>query len=159
MGNGIVDGILDVVYVRRDRFDPKHTPAIAAEIERLNRDFTDSGTPYLLIGFGRWGSSHPTLGIPVTWSAISGARAIVEAMAPAMNVEASGGSHFFHNLSSFRVGYFTVPMSGRARIDWPWIEAQPATQELTFVRHVRLRQPLTIKIDGRSGRGVVVHGD
>lgn len=159
MGNGTVEGILDVVYVRPDRFDPKHTREIAREIETLNRDLGATRTPYLLMGFGRWGSSHPTLGIPVTWSAISGARAIVEAMTPSMNVEASGGSHFFHNLSSFRVGYFTVPLSGRSRIDWPWLEAQPAKHELTFVRHVRLGQPLTIRIDGRSRRGVVVHGD
>ena len=84
---------------------------------------------------------------------------IVEAMTTSMNVEASGGSHFFHNLSGFRVGYFTVPLSGRARIDWPWLEAQPAARELRFVRHVRLAEPLTIRIDGRSRRGVIVHGD
>jgi hypothetical protein len=159
MGNGVDESILDVVFVRPDRFDPRHSRAIAGEIETLNRELTATHTPYVLIGFGRWGSSHPTLGTPVAWSAIAGARVIVEAMAPAMNVEPSQGSHFFHNLSSLRVGYFTVPVAGRYRIDWPWLEAQPAAHELTFVRHVRLAQPLTIKIDGRSRRGVILHGD
>jgi hypothetical protein len=103
MGNGVVDSILDVVYVKPDTFEAKNTRAIAQEIERHNARLLDEGRPYLLIGFGRWGSSDPWLGIPVEWGQISGAKAIVEATLPQMNIEPSQGSHFFHNISSFHV--------------------------------------------------------
>ena len=98
MGNGTADDIQDIVFVRPDKFSPLHTPAIAEELESINRELRDQKRPFLLIGFGRWGSSHSSLGIPVDWSQISGARAIVEATLPEMNVELSQGSHFFHNL-------------------------------------------------------------
>jgi hypothetical protein len=155
MGNGVDDTIRDVVYVRPDRFGPMQTPAVAADIDAINRALVAARLPYLLIGFGRWGSSHPTLGTPVVWSQIAGARAIVEATLPAMNVEPSQGSHFFHNLSSFQVSYFTVPHHGPFRIDWDWLAAQPAVRETPLVRHVRLAEPLTIRVDGRSARGVI----
>ena len=100
MGNGVVEGIQDVVYTKPGAFDAKHTRLMAAEIEKVNRPLLGEGRPYLLIGFGRWGSSDPWLGIPVTWGMVSGAKAIVEATLPSMNVEPSQGSHFFHNLSS-----------------------------------------------------------
>ncbi len=115
MGNGMDEAIRDVVFVRPDRFEPMRTPDVARDIDAINRELVDARVPYLLIGFGRWGSSHPTLGIPVNWSQIAGARAIVEATLPSMNVEPSQGSHFFHNLSSFRVSYFTVPHTGPLR--------------------------------------------
>lgn len=156
MGSGVVDTIRDVVYVRPDRFEGRHTPAIAAQIDGINRRLMDQGRTCLLIGFGRWGSSDPWLGIPVNWSQISSARAIVETTLPGMNVDPSQGSHFFHNLSSFKVSYFTVHHEGRFRIDWDWLAQQPAENETEFVRHVRLAAPLQVKVDGRTGRGVIL---
>ncbi len=116
----------------------------------INRKLSDQHRPFLLIGFGRWGSSHPSLGIPVVWSQISGARAIVEATLPEMNVELSQGSHFFHNLSSFRTCYFMVRHDGRFAIDWDWLNRQPIVQETDLVRHVRAASALTVRVDGRS---------
>lgn len=112
--------------------------------------------PYLLIGFGRWGSSHSSLGIPVDWSQISGARAIVESTLPNMNVDLSQGSHFFHNLSSFEAAYFMLQYDGPFQIDWDWLNTQPAAHETDLIRHVRLSAPLSIRVDGRSGRGVIL---
>ncbi len=156
MGNGKSDDICDVVYVRPDVFSPEHTRAIAQQIGEMNSRLRDEGRPYLLIGFGRWGSTHPSLGIPVDWSQISGARAIVESTLSNMNVDLSQGSHFFHNLSSFEAVYFMLRHEGRFAINWPWLEQQPARAETEFVRHVRLRSPLSIRVDGRSSRGVIL---
>jgi hypothetical protein len=158
LGNGVIATIKDIVYVRPERFEARLTPAIARELEGLNQLLLDQERPYLLIGFGRWGSSDPWLGIPVQWGQISGARAVVEATLPDMDVEASQGSHFFHNLSSFRVCYFWVKHGREHGIDWAWLDAQPAERETEQVRHVRLAAPLTVKVDGRSGRGVIRRG-
>jgi len=155
LGNGIINTIRDVVYIRPEIFEAKNTPLIAAELETINRKLVEAGQPYLLIGFGRWGSSDPWLGIPVNWGQVSGARVIVEATLPNMDKEISQGSHFFHNLASFQVCYFAVRHSGKYQIDWQWLAAQPAITETQFVRQVRLRQPLLVKVDGRSGRGVI----
>jgi hypothetical protein len=157
LGNGSVGAIEDVVYVRPDSFEARHTGAIAAEVEGLNRALADAGRPYVLIGFGRWGSSDPWLGIPVTWPQISGARIIVEATLPDMDVEASQGPHFFHNITSFRVHYLTVHHASSYRIDWNWLNQLPAVAETAFVRHVRTPVPLHGRVDGRTGRGVVLH--
>ena len=156
MGNGVEEGICDVVYVRPEAFSPLQTPQIAQELGALNRSLSDGRRPYLLVGFGRWGSSHPSLGIPVDWSQISGARTIVEATLPDMNVELSQGSHFFHNLSSFRASYFMVRHDGAYPVRWDWLNAQRVVTETGLVRHVRLESPLLIRVDGRSRRGVVL---
>lgn len=156
MGNGQDDSIQDIVYVRPEQFSSLKTPAIAAQIDVINRELTKKRRPYLLIGFGRWGSSHSSLGIPVTWGQISGARAIVEATLPQMNVELSQGSHFFHNLSSFRASYFMVPCGAQFKIDWDWLNRQPAVQQTEFVRHVRPAQPLSVRVNGRNARGVIL---
>ncbi|MGA7617684.1 MAG: PEP/pyruvate-binding domain-containing protein [Thermoanaerobaculia bacterium] len=158
LGNGEIETIRDVVYVRPDRFDAKETPRIALELEQIDRVVSRTGGPYLLIGFGRWGSSDPWLGIPVSWPQIAGARAIVEAMTTRMNVDASQGSHFFHNLTSFGVSYFSISARGPYAIDWEWLERQTAGEETELVRHVRLDAPLTVKVDGRTGRGVIMKG-
>ena len=121
----------------------------------MNRELLEERRPYLLIGFGRWGSSDPWLGIPVNWGQISGARAIVEATQPAMNVDLSQGSHFFHNLISFNVSYFCVSHAGRYAIDWKWLGGQRTGAETNFIRHVVLPSPLCTKVDGRTGRGVI----
>jgi hypothetical protein len=158
MGNGVVDTIRDIVYARPEAFEARHTPAIAEALAGINRTLMGEGRPYLLIGFGRWGSTDPWLGIPVGWGQIAGARAVVEASLPAMNVELSQGSHFFHNISSFEVSYFSVRHDGSGRIAWDWLERQPPVAETPLVRHVRLAQPLVVKVDGRSGRGVILTG-
>jgi hypothetical protein len=155
MGNGVVDNVQDIVYVRPEAFEARHTPAIARELHRLNLGLTDAGRPYLLVGFGRWGSSDPWLGIPVDWPAINGARAIVEATLPTMNVDRSEGSHFFHNISSFEVSYFSIPFDGDIPIDWDGLASRPAEHETEHVRHIRLDQPLLIAVDGRRGIGVI----
>ena len=155
MGNGLAEDIQDIVFVRPEHFSPMQTPLIAQQLEQINRRLSDQHQPFLLIGFGRWGSSHPSLGIPVVWSQISGARAIVEATLPEMNTELSQGSHFFHNLSSFRASYFMVRHDGPFAIDWDWLNRQPVVEETALVRHVRPPEALTVCVDGRSGRGVV----
>jgi hypothetical protein len=155
LGNGCVDNILNVIYVKPDSFTAKDTQKIAADIEIVNQGMADNKIPYLLIGFGRWGSSESWLGIPVEWSQISAAKVIVEAILPEMDVELSQGSHFFHNLTSLQVCYFSIPHTGKYKIDWNWLNQQPAVTETTYVRHIRLSDPLRIKVDGRSGRGVI----
>jgi hypothetical protein len=156
LGNGTADDIQDIVFVRPDKFSPLHTPAVAQQLESVNRELRQQHRPYLLIGFGRWGSSHPSLGIPVDWSQISGARAIVEATLPEMNVELSQGSHFFHNLSSFRASYFMVPQGRRPGINWDWLNRQPLVHETEFIRHVRPTERLSVRVDGRTAKGVIL---
>ena len=158
MGNGIVDNIQDIVFVRPENFSAEHTPLIAGQLGDINAELRDQGKPYLLIGFGRWGSTHSSLGIPVNWSQISGARAIVEATLPGMNVELSQGSHFFHNLSSFRANYFMVHFDGRFPINWNWLNEQKVIRETKHVRHVRAASPLSVRVDGRSARGLILPG-
>ena len=153
LGNGRAE-VKDVVYVEPERFEARHTPQIALEIESLNRGLVEAGRPYLLIGFGRWGSADPWLGIPVRWDQISGARGIVEAALPGMNPEPSQGSHFFHNLSSFSVLYYTVPREAARAIDWSWLEGLETVTRTEHVRHVRTKAPLVLRVDGRSRRGV-----
>jgi hypothetical protein len=155
-GNGTADDIQDVVFVRPDNFSPLNTLAIARELESVNGELRDQKRPFLLIGFGRWGSSHSSLGIPVDWSQISGARAIVEATLPEMNVELSQGSHFFHNLSSFRASYFMVQHGRNFGINWDWLNTQPVVNKTGLICHVRPSERLSLRVDGRTGRGVIL---
>ena len=159
MGNGVLDTITDVVYVRSDRFEARHTPRIAEDLTGINSALLAERRPYVLVGFGRWGTRDPWLGIPVCWAQISGARAIVEASLPSMNVDLSQGSHFFHNISSFQVPYFSVRHDTGRPIKWAWLDALPAVAQTDFVRHVRVERPLVIKVDGRGGRGVILASD
>jgi hypothetical protein len=159
LGNGERSDIADVVFVRPDAFEPADTPAIAKELEGINRGLVDDGRRYLLIGFGRWGTSDPWLGIPIAWGQISGARVIVEATLPDVQPDLSQGSHFFHNLLSFHVLYLSVEHHGPYRIDWQWLEGQTVVQATEHVSHVRLPQPLDIRVDGATGRGVIRHHD
>ena len=155
LGNGTIDTIRDIVYVKPDHFEAKFTPRIASEIEVINRRMLNEGKPYLLIGFGRWGSSDPWLGIPVNWGQVCGAKVIVEATRPTMDIELSQGAHFFHNLSSFQVSYFCVPYSGEYTIDWEWLNTQKGEEESELIRHVVVPGPLRVRVDGRSGLGVI----
>jgi hypothetical protein len=156
MGNGVIETIADIVYVRPEVFESRHTRSIADEIGAFNRQLVNEGRKYLLVGFGRWGSSDPWLGIPVDWSRISGAGVIVEATLPDMDVDLSQGSHFFHNISSFQICYFMIKHSGRFQIDWNWLEAQEEVSGSQFVSHRRLPRALTVKVDGRGGKGVIL---
>jgi hypothetical protein len=153
LGNGRHE-VRDVVFVEPETFEARLTQQIAGEIESLNRPLVESGRPYLLVGFGRWGSSDPWLGIPVRWDQISGARGIVEATLPQMNPEPSQGSHFFHNLTSFSVLYLTVPFGTGRAVDWGWLQGQEVVARTPHVRHVRTGAPLLLRVDGRSRRGV-----
>ena len=157
LGNGTYDNICDIVYVRPEVFEAKNTGAIAAQLDAINQRLVSEDRFYILIGFGRWGSSDPWLGIPVTWPQISNARVIVEATLPEMNVDPSQGSHFFHNMTSFRVQYLTVRHDRPQRIDWDWLARLPAVAESELLRHVRAPAPLRVKVDGRAGRGVILH--
>ncbi len=157
LGNGRIDEIRDVVYVPRESFDRGVTPAIADEVAQMNAALQAEGRRYLLLGPGRWGSADRWLGIPVRWAQIAGARVIIETDLEDFKVTPSQGTHFFQNLTSFRVGYLTVnQQEGGGRIDWAWLDAQPAAVQTRFLRHVRLSAPLTVLIDGRSGCGVVL---
>ena len=155
LGNGINNNLKDVVYVKPESFEAKFTQRIANDLENINQKLITNGCHFLLIGFGRWGSSDPWLGIPVNWGQISGVKVIVEATLDNMNVDLSQGSHFFHNLTSFKVSYFSIPFSGKYQIDWEWLNKQEIIEETQFVRHARLSSPLQIKVDGRSGCGVI----
>ena len=156
MGNAILNNIDNIVYVKRDTFQSKHTNLISKEIEEINREMQKSGTKYLLIGFGRWGSSDPWLGIPVKWGQISNAKVIVESMLPNMNVELSQGTHFFHNITSFEVLYFSLKEGIDNNIDWDWLDEQETVTEKSFVKHVKLKKPLLIKADGRNAIGIIL---
>jgi len=157
LGHGHDDHVRDILYVPRQLFDRAKTVEIAAEIDTLNRRFVEAARSYLLIGPGRWGSSDRWLGIPVRWEQISGARVIVETDLDDFKVTPSQGTHFFQNLTSFQVGYMTVNATqGGGRVDWDWLDAQPAVTEGEFVRHLVLAEPLTVMIDGRSSEGVIL---
>jgi len=157
LGNGLIHGLADVVYVRPEHFDPAHTPTMAEEIESFNEKLMAANRPYMLIGPGRWGSSHNWLGIPVRWEQISAARIIVETTLEDFVVELSQGSHFFQNLTSFGVAYFSVnAFSNEGFIDWRWLETRPAAGEGRFVRHVRLPHALEARINGEISHGAVL---
>lgn len=158
LGHGISEDVTDVVYVKTgEDFTAANNPAIARDVETINKKFLEAGTNYVLIGPGRWGSSDYWLGIPVKWPHISGARVIVEAGLKNYRVDPSQGTHFFQNLTSFGVGYFTVNSyngDGICRTDI--LDAMPAVEETEYIRHVRFPSPLKIMMDGKKQEGVVV---
>ncbi|MCX6833864.1 MAG: hypothetical protein NTW07_01810, partial [candidate division Zixibacteria bacterium] len=158
LGNGRMSSVKDIVYLKPEVFDVAHSRAIGQELESINRILLAQKAPYLLIGFGRWGSSDPSAGIPINFGQISGARVIVEATLPNINFMLSQGSHFFHNLTSFKILYFSVSHAGPYQVDWQWLGEQSPVAETQFVRHVRTLFPLEIKVDGRTGRGVILKG-
>jgi len=158
LGHGVIDDVRDVVYVKSANFSASDNPATVAEIDSMNSSLVADGLPYMLIGPGRWGSSDPWLGIPVRWSNISGARVMAEVALKDYRVEASQGTHFFQNLTSFGVGYFTVDpyRDGGGFFREEWLNALPAVSETEHLRHVRLPQPLRILMDGQKQQGVVL---
>ena len=157
LGNGAIQDIYDVVIVDAERFERSKSRETAREVSEINERLLAENRPYVLIGMGRWGSMDPWLGIPVTWDQISGAAVIVESGFKDIDVTPSQGSHFFQNITSFRVGYFTVDTSQNLGfIDWEWLKSQPAMQELKHVRHLRFQSPIIAKINGRKNKGVIV---
>jgi len=155
LGNGITDGIGDLVYVKKETFDVSNMDEIALEIESVNKKLIADSRKAVFLGFGRWGSTDKWLGIPVNWGQISSAGTIVEIALPDFNVELSQGSHFFHNLISFRVSYFSISSNNENKIDWDWLNKQIVIEDLKFVRHIKLEKPLKISVDGRKGRGII----
>ena len=157
LGHGIVGDVQDIIYVKTGAFNSSNNQLIAYEIENMNRSFTDQEKGYVLVGPGRWGSSDSWLGIPVKWPHISNARVIVECGLENYRVDPSQGTHFFQNLTSFGVGYFTVnPFKGDGWFDEAFLNAQPAVEETEYLRHVRFDAPITIKMDGKKSLGVVL---
>ncbi len=156
LGHGLMDNVRTVVYVKQKSFNSLNNPQLAAEIDAINKDLTEKGEPYVLIGPGRWGSSDSALGIPVKWSQIAGARLIVESALPGYRIEPSQGTHFFQNLTSFGVGYFTVDaQSGNGLVDMDYLDSLPTEYESEGIRIVKFREPLLIAINGRKSKGIV----
>jgi hypothetical protein len=159
LGNGRLDGINDIVYLKTETFGAAHTKVIGVELEEINRKLVTERRPYVLIGFGRWGTSDPSAGIPINFAQISGAKVIVEMTWPGMDFALSQGSHFFHNVTSFKILYFSVSHTGKHMVDWTWLNAQPLITETAHVRHARTPRPLRIIVDGRTSRGVIYKSD
>ncbi len=157
LGIGKIDDVRDVIYLRSEAFSVLRTREMADTIREWNSRMRQEERGYLLIGHGRWGSSIPSLGVPVEWSDISEARAIVEAALPDFRVDPSQGSHFFQNLTSFNVGYIHIDPYAcpNEHYDVSWLDAQPAVEETELVRHVRLSEPLTIYVDGFKSKAIV----
>jgi hypothetical protein len=157
LGHSHIDDIRDIVYVRPETFDRAESVEIAAEVGTINARLRDADRPFLLIGPGRWGSADPWLGIPVKWGQISRARCIVETELPDIKVEPSQGTHFFQNITSFGVNYFTVGGSGPGSfIDAEWLEAQDVAFETKHVRHLSFEEPIEVAANSKTGHGVVL---
>ncbi|MDR0431210.1 MAG: phosphoenolpyruvate synthase [Tannerellaceae bacterium] len=160
LGHGIITNIYDVIYVKTEAFNSSNNQLIAYEIEKINKTFTEKEEGYVLIGPGRWGSSDHWLGIPVKWPHISNARIIVESGLENYRIDPSQGTHFFQNLTSFGVGYFTInPFKGDGWYDQEFLNAQPAVQETDYLRHVRFEKTIVIKMDGKKSLGVILKPD
>jgi len=156
LGNGMHNNIYDIVVVDITRFDRLRTGEVAEQISQFNQMLVAENRPYLLIGVGRWGTLDPMLGIPVSWEQISGASTIVEAGFEDMIVEPSQGSHFFHNIVSFRVGYFTIGKEPADNaIDWGWLTTTEAYKATHFIRHLRFENPAVVKMNGHYNKGVI----
>jgi hypothetical protein len=161
LGHGVIETIQDVVIVKRNDLGSHETPAVAREVGRMNERLFASRTPYLLVGPGRWGSSDARLGIPVKWAEINGAKVIIETSFQDRAVEPSQGAHFFHNVTSFRIGYLTLfhadrAVRGQRFLDQAWLERQTKVAETAEVVHVRLPAPLRIYLDGRHGTATIL---
>ena len=157
LGNGVIENIYDLVYVKPKTFDSKNNTEIAERIGKLNETFIENGKKYILVGPGRWGSRDKWLGIPVKWTNISAARLIVESGLENYRIDPSQGTHFFQNLTSFKVGYFTInPYIKDGYYNLEYLNKQEATYEDEFIRHIKFTKPVCIKIDGRKKIGVVI---
>lgn len=159
LGHGRTLGIRDVIHVKPTDFNRSHTVEIAAEIEVLNRKLAAEERPYLLIGPGRWGTADRWLGIPVEWHQIAGVKAIIETDMPDVQVAPSEGTHFFQNITSLGIGYFTVHEKEGDVVDFGWLDALPGREETQYLKHIRLEEPLDVRVDGKSRRGIILKGN
>ncbi len=156
LGHGHVDDLFDLVVVDKQRFERAQSQECAQAVSYMNRRLVKEGRPYVLVGVGRWGSTHSWLGIPVRWADISGARVIVEAGFKDFRVTPSQGTHFFQNLTSLNIGYFTVNQEvGEGFVDWEWLSSRPAEEEMGPVRHVRFRRPILVTMNGTTQHGII----
>ncbi len=156
MGNGRYEDIHDLVYIRPDRWDALRTRQMAKEIESINRRFSREGRNYILLGFGRWATSDPLLGVPVDFAQVSQARIIIEADRHDLWVEPSQGSHFFQNMLALRIGYLFIKESRRGNmVDWDWLDEQESHHSTRHFRHLRFDEPLIVDIDGRNSLGII----
>lgn len=157
MGNGLINGLKDIIYIKTENFDPAKNQDITLELEKLNESFRKNNENFILIGPGRWGSSDPWLGIPVKWPQISSARLIIESGLENYRVDPSQGTHFFHNLTSFGVGYFTInPYINDGHCNFNYLDSLEAVTETELIRHVKIDKELLIRIDGRTNKGIIL---
>jgi len=157
LGNGKNEEMVDIVYVKPDDFQSEATIRMAEEIDKLNGILLKEKRPYLLIGPGRWGSADRWLGIPVQWRNISGVGAMIELRNEKLKADPSQGSHFFQNITSLGIHYITVTEDADDYLDWEWLDSQSVIQETTYLRHVRLDKPFTLKIDGKKSQCVMIY--
>jgi hypothetical protein len=159
MGNGLVENISDIVYIRRENFDKTRTPEMAIDVENINKKITEKGRKYVLIGPGRWGTRDRWIGIPVTWPQISSAKVIVETSFEDFPLDASSGSHFFHNVISMNVGYCSIQDGDiKSKIAWDKLDQIPAETETEFFRHIHFKNPITVQMDGKQRIVLVTEG-
>ena len=154
LGNGVIKGIKDIVFVRAHNFNPANTKKIAEQIGTINSGLKDGA---IYIGIGRWGTSDPWLGIPVNWGQISNAKVLIEVALDNFNIDPSHGSHFFHNITSLGIGYLTIPAGKYGEfMDWDWLESQTVKTETELVKHIHLESELEIILNGRKGVGTIL---
>jgi hypothetical protein len=157
MGNGSIENIKDIIYIKTEKFSPSNNRLIANEIEHINKKLSIENRNYILMGPGRWGSADPCLGIPVKWAQISNARLIVESGLENYRIDPSQGTHFFHNLTSFSVGYFTINTHlNDGFIHMEYLNSLSADSEMDYIRHIKLDKSLSVLIDGKTAKGVVI---
>jgi len=155
LGNGIIEQIHHLIVVKKESFDPSKTKLIAEEIGQLNQMMKNKSLQYILIGPGRWGSSDPWLGIPVRWDQINFVKILIETSFPGMDVDPSQGSHFFQNITSLKIGYFSIQTTQKDTLDWDTIHHQTVIQDLPYTQLIETKKPLTIKMNGRKGEGMI----
>ena len=158
LGHGVISDVHDIIYVKTKNFNAANNTKIATEIDKLNAEFLEKEKNYILVGPGRWGSSDSWLGIPVKWPQISNAQVLVELTLDNYKIEPSQGTHFFQNLTSFGVGYFSInPFTSKDGLfDEDYLNKQPAVFETDYIRHVQFLNPMVIKINGKKNIGTVL---
>jgi hypothetical protein len=157
LGHGARSDLEDIVYLPPRAFDRGQTRIMASELEAVNRGLADEGRQAVLIGLGRWGTTDDRFGVPVKWGQISAARVIVEVSLPEAPSALSQGTHFFHRVLNFQVLYMSIEHGATLGVDWDWLDSQPAIWDGRHVRHVRLEQPLEVRVDGATRRGLIRH--
>ncbi|MFH1728749.1 MAG: PEP/pyruvate-binding domain-containing protein [Pseudomonadota bacterium] len=157
LGNGKIQEIYDIITVDPEKFDRAKTKEVATEISQLNSRLASENIPYMIFGMGRWGSSDPWLGIPVTWEQINGAHVMIETGFKDIKVDPSQGSHFFQNLTSFQIGYFTIsPKTTEDFVDWNFLTKEKSISEFQYIKHLRFKKPLIVKMNGQTNKGIIL---